>query len=205
MSTLPPLFSFFYLVTFTFMKFTIVLAVLALTSLTAARPAGHKHTSSSHSVHIASKSDFCLFIPSGLHSDKQPVDLGMYAKEATSICTTGNSTFPSGFIKSAHVLKTNGYVQVTGKLSVSGRYKIYFTRNDVRQHRRTLLTSEYRYTGYQQFDNQVPKHGRCKGYKKFVGIIDAEAGQFCLRCCNNDSCPTDKASLGCQELIPGKY
>ncbi|CAO3671253.1 unnamed protein product [Umbelopsis vinacea] len=164
------------------MKFTIVLAVLALTSLTAARPAGHKHTSSSHSVHIASKSDFCLFIPSGLHSDKQPVDLGMYAKEATSICTTGNSTFPSGFIKSAHVLKTNGYVQVTGKLSVSGRY-----------------------TGYQQFDNQVPKHGRCKGYKKFVGIIDAEAGQFCLRCCNNDSCPTDKASLGCQELIPGKY
>ncbi|KAH8553342.1 hypothetical protein BGW37DRAFT_258053 [Umbelopsis sp. PMI_123] len=144
---------------------------------TAARP-------SSNTVQITSVKDFCLFLPSAPKTSKaSAIDLGLYANKAASLCTTGhNHTFPAGLIKSAHVKKNSKYVQVTGKLSVAGRY-----------------------TGYQQFDCQVPKHASCKGYKSFVSIIDAEQDVFCLRCCNDNSCKTDKATLGCQALIPGTY
>jgi hypothetical protein len=110
------------------MKFSAILAALAFTGLAAASPASHsKHAGSSKAVHIASQSDFCLFVPAQQHNSKAAVDLGLEAKTATAVCTTGNSTFPSGFIQSAHVLKTHNYVQVTGKLSVAGRYETYDT------------------------------------------------------------------------------
>ncbi|KAM3582159.1 hypothetical protein VKS41_005586 [Umbelopsis sp. WA50703] len=164
------------------MKTISLIAILSFVGLTLA---ASTNTTSSNSdakvVRVASSKDFCLFLPPVSHT-KKPADLGLDAKEATSVCSTGKTTFPSHLIKSAHYKKTKNYVQITGKLNVKGGY-----------------------TGFQQFDSTLPKDGECKGYKSFVSLIDAEEGYYCLRCCNNNDCPTTEASLGCQDLIPGTY
>ncbi|KAJ2963722.1 hypothetical protein NQZ79_g1204 [Umbelopsis isabellina] len=164
------------------MKTIGLIAAFSFVGVTLARPSNTTHSlNDANVVHIASSKDFCLFLPPVSHT-KKATDLGLDAKEAISVCRSGNKTFSSHLIKSAHYKKTNDYVQITGKLNLKGGY-----------------------TGFQQFDDSLPKNSQCKGYKSFVSLIDAEEGYYCLRCCNDNSCPTTQASWGCQDVIPGKY
>jgi hypothetical protein len=102
------------------MKTISLIAILSFVGLTLA---ASTNTTSSNSdakvVRVASSKDFCLFLPPVSHT-KKPADLGLDAKEATSVCSTGKTTFPSHLIKSAHYKKTKNYVQITGKLNVKG-------------------------------------------------------------------------------------
>lgn len=196
------------------MKTISLVAVLSLVGLTLSQPSNTTHsiTNNASVVHITSSKDFCLFLPPVSHTTKV-TDLGLDAKEATSICRSGNTSFSSHFIKSAHYKKTKDYVQVTGKLNLKGGYVVFLLVCVVLLYRRKISYSMtpllprflFRYTGFQQFDDSLPKNSQCKGYKSFVSLIDAEEGYYCLRCCNDNSCPTTQASLGCQDIIPGKY
>ncbi|KAG2179199.1 hypothetical protein INT43_002049 [Umbelopsis isabellina] len=164
------------------MKTISLIAALSFVSLTLSRPSNATHSIADTSVvHVTSSKDFCLFLPPVSHT-KTATDLGLDAKKATSVCRSGNTTFSPHLISSAHYKKTKDYVQITGKLNLKGGY-----------------------TGFQQFDDSLPKKSQCKGYKSFISLIDAEEGYYCLRCCNDNSCPTTEASLGCQDIIPGKY
>lgn len=139
---------------------------------------------------VNSQQDFCLFLP------PQP-GLGVAETENDGIpfCTKKDtvpkaSEFPQGkekiiiiikfclfnllqnilgFITTAHYLKSNDYVQVTG----------FFDRTKY-----SLGAKD----GGGQYDNHAkgkPVHAQCKDYKYFVSLVEPDIERFCIRCCND--------------------
>ncbi|KAF9424634.1 hypothetical protein BGZ76_003491 [Entomortierella beljakovae] len=95
---------------------------------------------------------------------------------------------PDGYILSVNYEKTEHYVQVTGCMNST-------------------------VWGQNPTDDggQMDSHGwpfSCKGYKKFVSLLEPSTNTYCLRCCDEDSnadCNTSKSTYGCNYVIPGKY
>lgn len=77
--------------------------------------------------------------------------------------------FITGFITTAHYLKSSTYVQVTGFFD---RTKYKLGAND----------------GGGQYDNHgkgKPVAAMCKGYNFFVSLIEPDIERFCIRCCQD--------------------
>ncbi|KAI9261023.1 hypothetical protein EDC94DRAFT_562582 [Helicostylum pulchrum] len=139
---------------------------------------------------VNSQQDFCLFLP------PQP-GLGVAETENDGIpfCTKKDavpkaSEFPQGFITTAHYLKSNDYVQVTG----------FFDRTKY-----SLGAKD----GGGQYDNHAkgkPVHAQCKDYKYFVSLVEPDIERFCIRCCNDkNDCNTGRSGYGCLRVVPGDY
>lgn len=86
--------------------------LLAFIFIAAAKPLQRRSTGVNIDVH--SERDFCSYLPphpgeliSATENDADPF---------CSIAKTYASTFPVGFIKSAHFLRTDAYVQITGRI-----------------------------------------------------------------------------------------
>ncbi|KAF9111358.1 hypothetical protein BGX27_005027 [Mortierella sp. AM989] len=95
---------------------------------------------------------------------------------------------PEGYITSVNYVSTEHYVQVTGCLNS------------------TVWAQNPKDEG-----GQMDSHGwpySCKGYKKFVSLLEPASNTYCLRCCDEDSskdCNTGKSTYGCATVIPGDY
>ncbi|GAA5815994.1 hypothetical protein MFLAVUS_009513 [Mucor flavus] len=139
---------------------------------------------------VNSQQDFCLFLP------PQPgLVVAVTENDGIPFCTKKDavpkaSEFPQGFITTAHYLKANDYVQVTGFFD---RTKYSLGAND----------------GGGQYDNHAkgkPVHAQCKDYKYFVSLVEPDIERFCIRCCNDKTdCNTGRSGYGCLRVVPGDY
>ncbi|KAG0760393.1 hypothetical protein G6F57_008585 [Rhizopus arrhizus] len=156
-------------------------ALLALVASIHALPLNKR----GYSIQIQSSSEFCSFMPP--HSGD---DVGGTEDDGIPMCTSsglGGQTFPTGFIKSSHYVKTSSYVQVTGKID---RSKYGLSSSD----------------GGGQYDNKDIDGVTCNGYKYFVNLIEPDANQFCIRCCKNQAdCKLNISTKGCESIVPGNY
>ncbi|KAF9948298.1 hypothetical protein BGZ72_009779 [Mortierella alpina] len=93
-----------------------------------------------------------------------------------------------GFIKSAHIKRSNQYIQVTGRFD---RSKYHMSKNDQGS----------------QNDPKANKGSMCVGYNHFVQLIEPNNEHYCIRCCmRKEDCRTDISQYGCQRVIPnGNY
>ncbi|GBC10763.1 hypothetical protein RclHR1_09890003 [Rhizophagus clarus] len=140
-------------------------------------------------VTVESASLFCSFLPKTLGED-----IGSSENDAIPFCTQANpknapgaKKFPTGFIKSAHFAKGSGFVQVTGRID---RTKYKLSKND----------------GGGQYDTNAPPGAICKGFKKFVNLVEPDVQHFCIRCCTDASkCHTNESTAGCETIVPGNY
>ncbi|GJJ77149.1 hypothetical protein EMPS_09508 [Entomortierella parvispora] len=96
---------------------------------------------------------------------------------------------PANYILSANYAQTANYTQVTGCIDSA-----VWDQNP---------TDE---------GGQMDSHGwpySCKGFKKFVSLLEPASNTYCLRCCNGDNvdtdCDTSHSTKGCWNLIPGDY
>lgn len=144
------------------------------------------------SVTIDSIDVYCSFLPKEAGGN-----IGASESDAITFCTQENppnapgaKLFPAGFLKTAHFLKTEKYVQVTGTIDGSAY---------------GLSSSD----GGGQYDNQgdgSPPGALCTGYEKFVNLVEPDIGLFCIRCCTDPSdCNTGESTEGCQKIVPGNY
>uniref|UniRef100_A0A1D1Z429 88 kDa immunoreactive mannoprotein mp88 n=1 Tax=Anthurium amnicola TaxID=1678845 RepID=A0A1D1Z429_9ARAE len=140
-------------------------------------------------VTVESQAVFCSFLP------KTPgEEIGDSEDDAIPFCTQANPAnapgakqFPTGFIKTAHFKKGTGFVQVTGTID---RTKYKLKKSD----------------GGGQYDTNAPPGAVCKGFKKFVNLVEPDINRFCIRCCTDTSkCPTGRSTDGCESVIPGDY
>ncbi|KAI9355458.1 hypothetical protein BD770DRAFT_346366 [Pilaira anomala] len=139
---------------------------------------------------VNSQEDFCLFLP------PQPgLNIRETENDSIPFCTKKDtvpkaSEFPEGFITTAHFLKSDDYVQVTGFFD---RSKYNLAATDVGG----------------QYDNHAkgrPVHAQCKDYKYFVSLIEPEIERFCIRCCNDkNNCNTGRSGYGCLRVVDGDY
>lgn len=140
-------------------------------------------------VTVESKKVFCSFLPKTLGEE-----IGDSEDDAIPFCTEANPAnapgakkFPRGFIKSAHFVKKEGFVQITGTID---RTKYKLKKSD----------------GGGQYDTKSPPGAICKGYKNFVNLIEPDINRFCIRCCTDTKkCNTRKSTDGCAAIIHGDY
>ncbi|KAI7887606.1 uncharacterized protein EV154DRAFT_470209 [Mucor mucedo] len=139
---------------------------------------------------VNSQDDFCLFLP-----PKPGLVVAVNENNGVAFCTKKDlvskaSEFPSGFITTAHYLKSSKYVQVTG----------FFDRSKY-----SLGESD----GGGQYDNHgkgKPVAAMCKGYNYFVSLIEPDIERFCIRCCQDKvDCNTGRSGYGCLRVVSGDY
>jgi hypothetical protein len=98
---------------------------------------------------------------------------------------------PSGLISSAHVVRTEHYIQVTGSINPSaGKYN---PSDDGTQFDDSLISQ----------GGVLPASG-CAGYGQYLEYFSARI--FCVRCCNDpfsSYCDPTKDTQGCSGGIPG--
>ncbi|KAG0253582.1 hypothetical protein BG011_006301 [Mortierella polycephala] len=103
----------------------------------------------------------------------------------------GAEPMPEGLILSAHFAEdeNKGHVQITGCIDAA-KWGLNSTDEG----------------------GQMDSHGfpyTCKGYKKFVSLLEPSTNTFCIRCCKDDNrsdCNTKGISTkGCMAIVPGKY
>lgn len=66
-------------------------------------------------ISVNSSQDFCSYLPPGLGQSISATE-----NDASPFCTNSNNyanAFPSGFIQSAHFVRTPTFVQVTGRIN----------------------------------------------------------------------------------------
>ncbi|RIA87257.1 hypothetical protein C1645_777670 [Glomus cerebriforme] len=173
-------------------KLSGVLFILAAIASTNAAVLYRRAPTGGLNVTVESEQLFCSFLPK-----TQGETIGASESDAVPYCTQANppnapgaTAFPDGFIKTAHFVTTDTYVQVTGTMDIT---KFGLDPTD----------------GGGQYDNQgegSPPGALCTGYEKFVNLVEPSDGIYCIRCCKNpDECDTGKSTEGCHTIIPGDY
>lgn len=139
---------------------------------------------------VVDANNFCMFLPP---SDSKNRIIADTEWNANAFClgnnplATGAEKLASGFIKSAHYVKTDKYVQVTGQMD--------YTKEN-------LVGTD----GGGQMDVRAPMGSSCAGWKFYVNLIEPESNTYCMRCCNDDrSCNRGISEKGCAHIIPGDY
>ncbi|CAB4417412.1 unnamed protein product [Rhizophagus irregularis] len=140
-------------------------------------------------VTVESEEVFCSFLPK-THGE----EIGDSEDDAIPFCTKANPAnapgakkFPNGFIKSANFAKGKGFVQITGTID---RTKYKLKKSD----------------GGGQYDTKAPSGAVCKGFKKFVNLVEPDINIFCIRCCTDTKkCKTGESTKGCAVVVPGDY
>ena len=132
---------------------------------------------------------FCSFLPpqpGGNIADSESNGV-VFCNKPSSQAPNAN-IFPSGFISSAHFARGAGFVQVTGRINPSTY---------------GLSSSD----GGGQYDsNGAPPGARVSGARKFVNLVEPNAGLFCIRACTDPSkCNTGESTKGCEVVVPGNY
>ncbi|KAI9252667.1 hypothetical protein BY458DRAFT_559179 [Sporodiniella umbellata] len=139
---------------------------------------------------IKGQDNFCIFLP-----PKPGLEVAVNENNGIPFCSKKNTVpkatvFPSGFITTAHYLKTSQYVQITG----------FFDRTKY-----NLQESD----GGGQYDNHAhgkPVGAQCEGYNYFVNLIEPDIQRFCIRCCKEKSdCNTGRSGYGCLRVVSGDY
>ncbi|KAI8344264.1 hypothetical protein BC941DRAFT_408191 [Chlamydoabsidia padenii] len=137
------------------------------------------------SITLESDQAFCSFLPP--HPGN---DVGATEENGIPFCTNtslGGQVFPNGFVQSAHFVKEDDYVQVTGRMNPDA-YQL--SHSD----------------GGGQYDNRDINGVTCNGYKYWVNMLEPDNGQYCIRCCKSQSsCNLGQSEFGCQTIIPGDY
>ncbi|KAB5589294.1 putative effector protein [Ceratobasidium theobromae] len=149
-----------------------------------------------HIVSIESVDKFCILLPA-----KPNVDIPISEAEggAKSFCTPkafsdpSQGQFPDGFwsnveVKSGKGPKGGNYIQMTGCFR---REKLGLNPGD---------------EGGQYSPAGAPKNTQCIGYDHYVELVEPAENRACLRCCQQlADCPVNKATQGCEAVIPGNY
>lgn len=116
---------------------------------------------------VVDATDFCVFLPP---SDSTDRIIANTEWNANAFClgnaplAKGAEKLPKGFIKSAHYLKTDAYVQVTGQMD--------YTKANL------VATDEGG-----QMDVRAPMGSSCAGWKYYVNLIEPVTNTYCMRCC----------------------
>jgi hypothetical protein len=116
---------------------------------------------------IVDKDNFCVFLPPTDSKDRIISDTEWNAQafckgKAPKAKKAGK--LASGFIQSAHYVKTDDYVQITGQIDPA-----------------TMDLDLKDYGG--QYDVKAPKGATCAGWKYFVNLIEPAGSTYCIRCC----------------------
>ncbi|KAL1921306.1 uncharacterized protein VTP21DRAFT_11022 [Calcarisporiella thermophila] len=163
----------------------VLLALTALLAFVAAAPT--EPQSSGQVAAVNSETDFCFFLP-----PEAGGDIATHEDDAIAFCTKDLAdapnarVFPDGFIQSAHFVKTEGHVQVTGTIDIS---KYQLSGNDEGG----------------QYDIKAPVGASCAGYDDFVNLVEPKNGVYCIRCCNDGECDVSRSTQGCEAIVPGDY
>ncbi|ORZ21473.1 hypothetical protein BCR42DRAFT_407608 [Absidia repens] len=139
---------------------------------------------------VVDSTNFCVFLPppgqmhlplSDNEWDSQAYCLGDTPKAIDA------NTLPDGFIRSAHYVATDEYVQVTGQFDPT---KIGLSPDD----------------DGGQCDIAAPKGSSCAGWKYYVNLMEPSGNTYCMRCCNDTkNCNRGISEKGCAHIIPGDY
>lgn len=139
---------------------------------------------------VIDANNFCVFLPP---SDSINRIIGDTEWNANAFClgnnplATGAESLAQGFIRSAHFVKTETYVQVTGQMD--------YTKEN-------LVGTD----GGGQMDIRAPMGSSCAGWKYYVNLIEPSINMYCMRCCNDDrTCNRGISEKGCAHIIPGDY
>ncbi|KAI9273359.1 hypothetical protein EDC94DRAFT_594656 [Helicostylum pulchrum] len=139
---------------------------------------------------VVDANDFCVFLPPDDATDRIISDSEWNANAfcmGTTPLAKNSGTLPSGFIKSAHYVKTDAYVQVTGQMDYT---------------KANLVGSD----GGGQMDIKAPVGSSCAGWSYYVNLIEPESNTYCMRCCNDTTnCNRGISEKGCAHIIPGDY
>ncbi|KAK4517334.1 uncharacterized protein ATC70_000669 [Mucor velutinosus] len=139
---------------------------------------------------VVDANNFCVFLPPNDSKDRIIADTEWNA-QAFCIGNTPKAKnagkLDSGFIQSAHYLKTDQYVQVTGQINPA---------------KARLIASDEG----GQMDVRAPMGSSCAGWKYYVNLIEPAGNTYCMRCCNDDrTCNRGISEKGCAHIIPGDY
>lgn len=139
---------------------------------------------------VVDANDFCVFLPP---SDSTNRIISDTEWNANAFClgntplAKGAEKLPTGFITSAHYVKTDTYVQVTGQMDYT---------------KANLVGTD----GGGQMDVRAPMGSSCAGWKFYVNLIEPTTNTYCMRCCNDDrTCNRGISEKGCAHIIPGDY
>ncbi|KAG2202937.1 hypothetical protein INT47_008969 [Mucor saturninus] len=139
---------------------------------------------------VVDANNFCVFLPPDDATDRIISDSEWNANAfciGSTPLATDAGTLPSGFIKSAHYVKTDLYVQVTGQMDYT---KANLDGTD----------------GGGQMDVKAPVGSSCVGWDYYVNLIEPTTNTYCMRCCNDTvSCNRGISEKGCAHIIPGDY
>lgn len=182
------------------MKLSHLLGALVLCApvgiaVTAAQPssqsAGDPPAAATHQALTATVTPkvFCSFLPPqpGGNIANSESDAVVFCNKPSSQAPNAN-IFPSGFIRSAHFARGQGFVQVTGRIDRSAY---------------GLSSSD----GGGQYDsNGAPPGARVSGARKFVNLVEPDVQDFCIRACTDPSkCNAGESTKGCKVVVPGDY
>ncbi|GAN08254.1 secreted protein [Mucor ambiguus] len=139
---------------------------------------------------VVDANNFCVFLPPNDSKDRIIADTEWNA-QAFCIGNTPKAKnagkLDSDFIQSAHYLKTDQYVQVTGQINPA---------------KAKLIASDEG----GQMDVRAPMGSSCAGWKYYVNLIEPAGNTYCMRCCNDDrTCNRGISEKGCAHIIPGDY
>lgn len=139
---------------------------------------------------VVDANDFCVFLPPDDATDRIISDsewnANAFCMGSTPLAKDAG-VLPSGFIKSAHYVKTDLYVQVTGQMDYT---KANLDGTD----------------GGGQMDIKAPVGSSCVGWDYYVNLIEPTTNTYCMRCCNDTvSCNRGISEKGCAHIIPGDY
>ncbi|KAL9546635.1 hypothetical protein MBANPS3_006575 [Mucor bainieri] len=139
---------------------------------------------------VVDANNFCVFLPPNDSKDRIIADTEWNA-QAFCIGNTPKAKnagkLDSDFIQSAHFLKTDQYVQVTGQINPA---------------KAKLIASDEG----GQMDVRAPMGSSCAGWKYYVNLIEPAGNTYCMRCCNDDrTCNRGISEKGCAHIIPGDY
>ncbi|KAG2202936.1 hypothetical protein INT47_008968 [Mucor saturninus] len=165
-----------------FIRFTSIVCVINILSIAV--------NAKGQIAQVVDANDFCVFLPP---SDSTNRIISDTEWNANAFClgntplATNAEKLPAGFIKSAHYLKTDTYVQVTGQMDYT---------------KANLVGTD----GGGQMDVRAPMGSSCAGWKFYVNLIEPTTNTYCMRCCNDDrTCNRGISEKGCAHIIPGDY
>jgi hypothetical protein len=118
-------------------------------------------------VQIVDSTNFCVFLPPSDSTDRLISDTEWDGK---AFCmgdapdATGAGKLASGFITSAHYVKEDAYVQITGTIDPT---------------KENLDPTD----DGGQYDVKAPTGATCAGWDYFVNLIEPSGNTYCIRCC----------------------
>lgn len=116
---------------------------------------------------VVDANNFCVFLPPKNEKNRNIADTE-WEGQAFCLGNTPKATkagkLNSDFIKSAHYLATDKFVQVTGQMDPS---------------KENLDPKD----DGGQFDVKAPKGSSCAGWKFYVNLIEPVTKTYCMRCC----------------------